>query len=393
MITSTFPPLTRQIQHIALWIGIAGLGLSFFGAYLQPRQFFLSYLFAYLFWTGISLGAMIIIMIHHLTGGVWGFLIRRPLEAATQALPLMALLFIPLLFGLSELYIWTRPEDISHESVLQVLHKKREYLNIPFFVARAVIYFVIWLGIAYWLNKWSGEQDQKDHPEIALRLQYFSAIGAILYTFSITFAGIDWIMSLVPEWYSTIFGFLFGSGQMLSAMAFAIIAAVSFSKIKPLGGVFLPGRLNDLGNILLVFILLWTYLAFMQYFIIWSENLPHEISWYLPRVESSWKWVGIFLIAFHFFVPFIVLLSRRAKRTTSILVSVAAAVMVVHLVDTFWLVVPSLRTQGFQLYWTDFAVPLGIGGLWLATVLWRLQRKPLVPLQAPGAKRAMKNGK
>ncbi|WP_240761376.1 hypothetical protein [Nitrosococcus wardiae] len=305
----------------------------------------------------------------------------------------MVLLFIPLLFGLSDLYIWTHPEDVAHKSVLHVIQKKQEYLNIPFFAVRAVIYFVIWLGIAYWLNKWSSEQDQKNQLELVLRLQYFSAIGAILYTLSITFAGVDWVMSLVPGWYSTIFGFLLGSGQMLSAMAFAIIIAVSFSKTKPLSAIFLPGRLHDLGNILLAFILLWTYLAFIQYFIIWSENLPHEISWYLPRVGSSWKWLGIFLIIFHFAVPFIVLLSRRAKRTNSILMGVAVAVVIVHLVDAFWLVVPSLRSQGFQLYWTDFTVPFGIGGLWLATVLWQLQRKPLVPIQAPGAEEAMEHGR
>lgn len=388
----SFLPLGRRVQYSALLIGLAGLILVFAGAYFEPRQSFLSYLFAYLFWTGISLGGMVILMIYHLTGGAWGRLIRCPLEAAAQALPLMAILFIPLIFGLADLYVWAQPDTAANGLLLQEksghlkLQEKSVYLNVTFFLIRAAIYFLIWLGIVYWLNKWSREQDHNPQSKMAIRLQRLSAGGLILYSLSITFAATDWVMSLIPVWYSTAFGLLFGVEQMLSALAFAILITAFLSRSYSLSKEAISNHFHDLGNLLLMFIMLWAYLAFMQFLIIWAGNLPHEISWYLPRIESGWKGLGIFLILFHFAAPFIILLFRRTKRTISLLTSVAAIVLLAYLADIFWLVVPSLRTQGFQLYWTDLAAPIGIGGIWLATVFWRLQRRLPGLIQAPDAK-------
>jgi hypothetical protein len=364
--------LVGRVQRVSLLLGIAGLIASYIGAYFHRQDFFISYLFSYLFYLGISLGGVVIVMVHHLTGGTWGILVRRPLEAAAQALPLMTVLFIPLIFGLSDLYVWMHPDAVASDPLLQ---EKNGYLNLSFFIIRVVIYFSIWLSVAYWLYKWSLEQDHNLESNVSIRLQRLSAAGIILYGFSITLAATYWVMSLIPQWYSTAFGLLFWVGQMLSALAFAILMAAAFYKNYSLSKVIISDYFHDLGNLLLMLIMLWAYLAFMQYLIIWSENLPHEISWYLPRAQGNWKELTILLLIFHFAVPFIMLLFRYAKRTIGILVSIATIVLLAHLAHSFWLVVPSLRTQIFLLHWTDFAVPLGIGGIWLATVLWRFQKK------------------
>ncbi|KFI22970.1 hypothetical protein [Nitrosococcus oceani] len=382
-------PLMSRVQRFSLLVGIIGLMLSGVGAYFQYQQFLVSYLFAYIFWIGVSLGSLAILMIHYLTGGTWGLLIRRPLEAATWALPLMVVLFIPLAVGLSEVYAWARPEEIANNSLLQ---KKNWYLNIPFFLVRATIYFIIWLGIAYCLSSWSRKQDKNPKTGIVLGLQRLSGGGLILLSLSVTFAAIDWVMSLVPEWTSTIFGFIFGISQMLAAMTFAVIIAGYLSNIKILSETFSPAIFHDFGNILLMFILLWVYLFYMEYLIVWSGNLPREISWYLPRVESSWRWVSILLVVFYFIIPFVALLFRSLKRTRSTLVGIAAIIFLSSLVNSFWLVVPSLRVEGFELYWTDLVVPIGMGGFWLAVVLWRLQNAYSLPARIP-VEEAMEHGR
>ncbi|MGR6034336.1 MAG: hypothetical protein ACU4EQ_05560 [Candidatus Nitrosoglobus sp.] len=368
-------PLVYRVQMTSLVIGIIGLIASYIDAYFNRQDFFISYLFSYLFWLGISLGGMVIVMIYYLTGGNWGKVIRRPLEAAAQALPLMAILFIPIIFGLSDLYVWTHPEVVAHDHKLQ---EKVIYLNVPFFIIRAGIYFIIWLSLAYWLYKWSLEQDHKPESNVSVRLQRLSGAGIILYGFSITLAATDWVMSLMPQWYSTAFGLLFGVGQMMSAMAFAILMAAAFPQKQILSKLTIADCFHDLGNLLLMFLVLWAYIAFMQYLIIWSENLPPEISWYLPRVQGIWLALTAVMLILHFVIPFIMLLFRRAKRTVGILVSIAAIILLAHLARYFWLVVPSLHVQHFLFHWTYFTIPLGIGGIWLATVLWQFQKRTFI---------------
>lgn len=384
------PPLVYRVQIICLILGIIGLIASYIDAYFHRQDFFISYLFSYLFWLGISLGGMVIMMIYHLTGGTWGRVIRRPLEAAARALPLMAILFIPLIFGLSDLYSWTHPDVVASDPKLQA---KVIYLNVPFFIIRAAIYFIIWLALAYWLHKWSLEQDHNPDSNVSIRLQRLSSAGVILYGFSITLAATDWVMSLMPQWYSTAFGLLFGVGQMLSAMAFAILMAAAFPQSQILSRVTIADYFHDLGNLLLMFLVLWAYIAFMQYLIIWSENLPSEISWYLPRVQGIWLPLTAVMLILNFVVPFVMLLFRRAKRTVGILVSVAAVVLLAHLARTFWLVVPSLHTHHFLFHWTYFVVPLGMGGIWLATVLWQFQKRDFISTQAVGVKGANVHGR
>lgn len=376
-------------QRTVLVVGLVALALSLAAALFDRRQFFQSYLFVWLFCLGLSLGAMANLMVHHLTGGAWGWLIRRPLEAAVMALPLLALLFVPLLFGLADLYPWARPETVAGSALLQ---EKAWYLDRPFFLLRAAIYFAVWLALAYRLASLSNVQDRDADPALAGRLRALSAAGLIAYALTVTFAAVDWIMSLTPSWYSTAFGLLIGVGQSLSAFAFAILCAGRLAEREPLRELAAPARFQDLGNLLLMFVMTWAYLAFTQYLIIWAEDLPPEIAWYLPRTQTSWRWVAIFLIVFHFALPFLILLFRAAKRSARAMAALGGAMLAVHWVHVLWLVAPAFRTGGFALHWMDLSATLGIGGLWLAAVLWTLHTRPLLPQAAPGLKEVLQHG-
>ncbi len=374
------PPDFRQGRQRLLAVGVIGLAVCAIGAFIDPRQFFFSYLTAFMFWLGIALGCMAIVMLHHLSGGAWGLVIRRVLEAGTRTLPLMALLFVPIAFGARSLYEWARPEVIAADEVLK---EKSLYLNVPFFLARAVLYFSIWAGLAYFLNRWSLEQDRTAEPRIARRLQLLSSGGIVLYALTITFASIDWVMSLEPHWYSTIFGVLFMGGQGLSALAFVIGVAVLLSDRKPMAGVLTPSHFHDLGKLLLAFVMLWAYFAFSQFLIIWSGNIAEEIPWYLHRLTTGWQWVGLVLIVFHFAVPFIVLLSRANKRNVRALGVIAAGVIVMRMVDLFWIIGPENHQHGLSVHWLDVVTPLAVGGIWLAAFVTQLSNRPLLPINDP----------
>jgi len=363
-----------RIQMIALACGIVGTAGCIAGAFTNSRQFFISYLFAYLFWLGLALGCLGVAMMHHLTGGRWGFVIRRFLESGFRTLPLLLILFVPLFFGLQQLYPWT-----SHPPP----GAKAHYLNVPGFVFRTILFFIIWIILAALLRKWSLRQDQTENPGPTRRLRTLSGPGIVLYPLTATFAYIDWVMSLESDWYSTIFLVIVIIGQILSAFAFSIVLLSAFQKLTPFMEVLSPVHFNHLGNLLLTFVMFWTYVAFSQLLIIWSGNLPHEISWYLHRSAGSWIWIVVALALFHFFLPFFLLLFRGVKKNVAFLSGIAGAVLVMHLVNVFWLVVPSFYPTGIHLSWLDFAAPLGIGGLWLAFFAFRLKQNPLLPENDP----------
>jgi hypothetical protein len=319
-----------------------------------------SWLFVWWFLLGLPLGSMAVLAVHNMTGGRWGELIRPELEAALRTLPLLALLSLPLWLGVRELYIWARPAEVSASALLQ---DKSWYLDVPFLVARAAVYFAAWLAMSHWLRKWSFARAADAPPAAAAHLRAISAFTLLVYALTLTLAAVDWIMSLNPKWYSTTFGLLAGIGQALCAFAFAIACAAWRSRSS---GADRAQVFHDLGNLLLMFVMVWAYLAFTQYLITWAEDLPHEIAWYLPRVQSSWRALALFLVTFHFAVPFVVLLSRRAKRAPHLLGALAAVLLFAHLADAFWLVVPALRPHGFGMRWSDLFAVLALGGLWLA---------------------------
>ena len=382
-------PELQRFQQRALVVGVVGLGVCVAGAFFSPAQFFRSYLLAYLFWLSVALGCLAIVMVHYLSGGAWGIVIRRLLESGTRTLPLMALLFLPLAFGLHDLYLWARPAVVANDEVLQ--HKSL-YLNVPFFLLRAVCYFAAWIGVAYFLNKWSSAQDQAFDPRLEQRLRQLSGPGLVLYTLAVTFAAIDWLMSLEPHWYSTIYGAMFMVGQGLAALAFAIAVLVLLADRQPLADVLSPAHFHDLGNLLLAFVMLWAYMAFAQYLLIWSGNLPEENVWYVHRLAGGWRGIGLGLILFHFALPFLLLLSRDLKRRARLLALVAAAVLCMRFVDIFWLIVPAFHPTGVWVHWMDVVAPIGLGGLWLATFVWQLKGRPLLPLYDPALQEAREHG-
>ena len=364
----------------ALIVGILGLIVGLFGAIVDAAQFFEAYLFAYSFWLGLALGAVALTMIHHLVGGIWGFLLRRIFEAAGLTLPLLALLFLPLLFGLSNLYRWTDPAALAASAVLR---HKSAYLNVPFFVGRAVAYFAIWIALAWFIRAWSREYDRTDNPALLERLKRLSAGGLILYVVTTFFAGIDWLVSLEPEWYSTIFGFLLMTAQGLAALAFAIVVVLFLGRREPFAGLLTGPRRNDLGGLLLTATMLWAYMAFSQFLIIWAGNLPVDNRWYVHRTTGGWRRLTIALILIHFVLPFIVLLFRGARGGRRSLAALAGLLLAMQLVYNFWLVAPALHPDGFVISPLTLIVPLGLGGLWLGTFLWWLGRAPLLPLHIP----------
>jgi hypothetical protein len=376
----TAPPVVKTIQQRSLLVGLVFGVIVAVGAWLQPDQFFRAYLIGFMAWLGVTLGSMAILMLRHLTKGAWGMVIRRILGAAMRCSPLMAVLFLPLLFGIRRLYIWARPLDtIADKHLREHLQEiTKTYLTVNGFVVRAIIYFAIWNLLSYFLTKWSAEQDRPQGRDNSSRFKALSGPGLILYGFTITFAAIDWVMSLDPSWISTIFGLSFLIGQVLSALCFAIVVERILYRYKPMSELLKPEQVHDHGKFMLAFIMVWAYFAFSQWLIIWAGNLPEEITWYVRRLNGGWGYVGLFLVVFHFAVPFIFLISRPFKRDISRLVWLAGWIMLMRCVDLFWIIEPNFSVT-FNLTWLDIAVPIAIGGLWLAYFFRNLSLMPLVP--------------
>jgi hypothetical protein len=373
-------PELKQLQQRLLAVGGGGLALALVGLIIDPAQFFRSYLVSYLLLLAITLGSLALAMVHQVSGGAWGVVIRRILGAATRTLPVMTVLFLPLLAGMAYLYPWSDAATVANDAILQW---KRPYLNVPFFVIRAAIYFGAWSTIVYLLNKWSVEQDESGDPMLAKRMQKLAAAGLLVYGLTITFASFDWVMSLEPHWFSTIFGVLLMGGQGLAAMAFAIIALAWLTRRPPLRDLVTPNHFHDLGNLLLAFTMLWAYFGFSQYLIIWSGNLPEEAEWYLHRTAHGWQFVALALVVFHFVLPFVLLLLRITKRRGESLARVAALILVMRYVDLFWLTQPALRPNGFSISWLDIVLPLALWSLWLGVFVYQLRGRALLPLHDP----------
>jgi hypothetical protein len=373
-------PELKDLQQRLLIAGAVGAVVSVLGFLLNSRQFFQSYLMAYMLWLGVTLGCLALGMVHQLSGGAWGVLIRRPIGAASRVIPLMTVLFLPIALGVMRIYPWTNADLVAHDEALQ---HKQLYLNVPFFLTRAAIYFLTWNALSYFLNRWSLEQDRTGDPRIARRMQMLSGGGLVAYGLTITFASFDWMMSLEPHWYSTIYGVLILGGQGLSSLAFLIIVLVWLSRRPPLDQIVVPAHFHDLGNLMLAFVMLWAYFSFSQYLIIWAGNLPAEIAWYLHRMQTGWRPIAVVLMLFHFALPFVVLLSRTVKRQGRLLVRVAIAVLVVRLVDLWWLIGPEFHTDGIAVSWMDAWIPLSVGALWLAAFIYQLRGRAILPVHDP----------
>jgi hypothetical protein len=367
-------------QRALLGAGALGLVAALAGALVEPVQFFHSYLVAYLFFIGIALGSLGLVSLNHVTGGRWGVVIRRICEAAMRTLPLLLVLFVPLLFGLGHLYEWAIPEHVAHDALLQ---RKAPYLNVPFFIVRLGIYFAVWLVVTRYLVRWSRQQDETGDPALVQRLQFLGRGALLLYSLTMTFAAVDWAMSLEPHWFSTIYGILMIGGQVLSAFAFVIPVLLLVADREPFEHLVTAEQFHDLGKLMLAFVMLYAYFAFSQYLIIWSANLPEETPWYLARTTGGWQYVAVLVLFLQFVLPFVILLSRNLKRNARRLAAVALVVLAARLLDLFWLVTPAFSPARFAIHWMDVAAVFGIGGVWLSYFVWQLRDQPLLPLRDP----------
>jgi len=374
------PANVSRFERSALIVGVIFTLLLVVGFVINRDQFFHSYVFAFSFWAGISVGSLALLMLQHLTGGGWGLVIRRVLEAATRTLPLVLVLFVPIVLGAHRIYKWTDAHEIAEHPVLQ---EKSKYLNLSFFTVRAAIYFAIWLALAYFLNRWSLLQDRTADRKYTKNMRVLSGPGMVLFVFTVTFASIDWFMSLSWEWSSTIYGFIFVAAWGLSALAFTIAAMAALSKHEPMNNVVAQLHFHDLGKLLLAFVMLWSYFAFSQFLIIWSGNLPEEISWYIPRTHGAWGAIALAVIVLHFAFPFLFLLSRSFKRHAGKLVIVAVLILVMRLIDLFWMIAPNFPPAGFHLHWMDLVAPIALGGLWLGMFARALTTRALIPINDP----------
>lgn len=375
-------PYLARILRSGVFAGLIALAVFIGGGLLAGfQQFFRSYLFAYMFWLELSLGSLAVVLLHYLVGGGWGLMIRRILEAAAKNIWLLALLFAPLALGVMHLYPWAQPEVVAGDPILQ---HRALYLNLPFFLARAVVYFAVWILLALRLTRWSYYPERSADPDFRSRLQRSSAFGLIAYGLTMSFAAIDWLMALDPHWYSTIYSVLIVVGQLLAGLTFAIGLTPFAARHTRLGEVINRGHYRDLGALLLSFVLIWAYIAFSQYIIIWWANLPHEVTWYLNRSEGGWLYPGLLVFVVQFILPFMVLLSLWAKSNPRVLSALAGVILLARLIDYFWHVAPAFHPARFSIHWMDFLAPLAIGGVWAAGFAWHLRRTPLLlPLETP----------
>ncbi len=373
-------------EKIVLIIGICGLLLSLIGYFSNSEQFFHSYLTAFVFWATIGLGGLFFTMLNYLVGAKWAVVLRRFGESLMMILPVMAIFFIPMIPGLSELYHWSVYGNVASDHLLQ---GKAGYLNVPFFIIRAIIYFGIWSVLAFNLYKVSLRQDSSPDSSQTKKLRIISAAGMILFALTITFAAFDWLMSLDAHWYSTIFGVYVFAGAFLAMLALVSFISIRLRKNNVLYDIITREHDHDLGKLIFAFVIFWGYMAFSQYFLIWYGNIPEETVWFLHRWEGSWKAVTLLLVFGHFVIPFFFLFPHGPKRNWTAMTIITLWILLMHWIDIYWLVMPSLHHHGVHLSWMDLTTMLGIGGIFLYIFWRRFTSNPLVPSGDPNLKESI----
>jgi len=376
----TAPEVVKKISQRSLVIGGVFAVIAVILAFIHPDEFYRAYLLGFMCWLGVALGSMAILMIRHLTGGGWGTVIRRILGAAMRTLPLLFALFIPMFFGIHKVYIWAQPlGNIEDKHLREHLAQiTQTYLTVNGFIIRAIFYFAVWNVLSFLLSKWSMQTDSPNAPDNSGRFKAVSGPGLILYGFTISFAAIDWIMSLDPSWISTIFGLIILIGEVLSAMCFAVVVERILFDYKPMSEMLKPDFVHDHGKWMLAFIMVWAYFNFSQWLIIWAGNLPAEITFYLRRLNGGWGYIGMILVLFHFVIPFATLLSRPFKRNIRKLVWVAVLLLFMGWLDLLWIIEPTF-SKTLAITVADVVVPIAIGGIWLWYFFRNLASLPLLP--------------
>ena len=367
-------PIAAAAVALAGAVGCALLGPG------NPKQFFFSWLVAFLFFLSLALGALFFVLIQYATQGGWGIVLRRIGETVFAMLPVMAALFLPVVLGLRALYSWTLPEAAAHDPLLQW---KAPYLNVPFFLIRAAFYFVIWSLIALFYYRGSRGQDATGDPAVSARLRSLAGPALIVLALTQSFAAVDWIMSLTPHWYSTIFGVYFFAGSFVGFIALLSVVTVAMRRARLLDTVISAEHLHDVGKFLFAFTAFWAYIGFSQFFLMWYANLPEETIWFKARMEGSWLTVSLLLMAGHFLAPFFYLMGRAVKRNGATLAAGGTWLLAMHFLDLYWQVMPTLHPEGVRLSALDAAAFATVGGCVVAAAGWLLRRQALVPLRDP----------
>jgi hypothetical protein len=389
------PPLVDKLRR--RWFGVAGIGLIFsLGLLLLKfrtdngiQEFMRAYLVGFIFCFGLMLGSTALMMLYHVVGGKWGLVILRMLEAGSRTWFLVVLMFVPIALNLHHLYPWAGAADLDVHGK-HALNLRADYLNVKAFLARAAFYFLAWGAFIYFFNKWTRRLDEPPaSPEAydrqRLRFMRLGGGGVLFYAISLTLAAVDWVMSLDPIWFSTIWGMLYMGGQALSAMAFMLVVLAYLVRVEPMHSVLRKSELFDNGKLLLAFVMLYTYLSFSQFIIIWSGNLPEEIRWYLARTQNGWKPVMITLVLIHFVVPFLLLLNRDLKKLPTRLAGVAMLILVARVGESYWQIIPNFAdasglTGHFSPNLFDLIVPIALAAIWVATFFYQLGKRPLLPI-------------
>ena len=372
------PAQLGSLRTGAFAIGGVFTVASVIGLFMDKGQFFDSYITAWIYVLAFPVGMLGLLLINHVTRGAWGVIGRRVFEAGARSLPVMALLFLPIIFGISEIYSWADPEVVAHDTLIQ---DKQIYLNVPFFIGRAVLYFLVWFGLTFSITRLSRQQDDNADPAFARKMSAIAAGGLVAFALTLTFAIFDWLMSLDPHWFSSIYGVYYFGGASLSTVSFLVVLMVWLRRFEPMRDVLRPTHFHDWGKLMLAFTMLWAYFSVSQLIIQWSGNLPEEVPWYLARTSGMWKVFPYLIIALHFFVPFVLLLSSDLKSDSKRLAGVAVFIIVIRFVDIYWQSAPSLKVESW--HWLDLALPLAIGGLWLGSFATLLADRPILPRNDP----------
>lgn len=371
----------NRVEPLAWRIGTWSMVICALGTFVFPATFYRSYLVAYSFWFHIGVGSLAMIMLWHVTGGYWGTVLQRLLEASIRTLPLLAVLFLPLLLGIHHIYEWSHADVVAADPVLQ---HKSIYLNIPWFIVRAAVCFGIWILLARRLDGWSQAYDRSPDPRWLERMKALSAPGLVLYALTVSVVAIDWVMSLEPHWFSTIFALVFAAGQLLTAFGFMLLVLPCLAEQQPaLAALLKTAKVRDLGNLLLMLVMFWTYVSFSQFLLIWYGNLPEETVWFTARLSGAWKYIAVGLLLLQFFLPFFVLLLRQVKENVRQMSALAGLVLVMSLVNLIWMIIPAFEPAGLLAHGLDLlavvVATVGVGGLWVAVFLRQLQRRPTTP--------------
>ena len=380
------PSGLNRIGQLGLGAGVLGIvGLLAGFGMAGKAQFFQSYIFAFVFWVGMSLGCFAFTILHHATTSKWALPVIRLFEAGNKTLPIMAIAFLPLLAGLSDLYPWANPK-YAHFAV--TIHR-HGWMNPGFWTARAVIFFAFWIGMSTKLNKMAKQQDETGDLSLIQKRSCWAAPSLVFHVLFITFAITDWVMSLHPSWFSTIYGVLFMVGQCLAAMSLITMIVTFSAKTDAYKDIVTPKLTRDLGNFLLTFTMLWAYMSLSQFLIIWSGNQPDEIEYFVTRNTGPLLIIGTLVLVGQFFGPFVVLLSGKTKRRPHILAKVALWIFIIRILDVFWVVKPMFQHEGLPLHWMDIAAFIGLGGLWMFFFVNNVKQNTLFPLKDPRLQEAM----